>query len=424
MKKFLITSILTLLVASGSSLLAQDKPAEYLGLPGDNLNLYAVMDLFQKSETLEAFERALNDKDSRINNLDLNGDNYTDYITVNDHVEGDIHTIVLQDQLSRNEKQDIAVFTVERFHNGSVQIQLIGDEALYGRNYIIEPIYADNTNETPNPGYTGYNDNNRVVRTTYVEVAAWPMMRFIYQPHYTVWRSSWYWGYYPTYWHSWNPFYWDYYYGYYHNWYPEYYRHYRHWEHPRYTRYNEFYYSSIRSHSPEVNVRIKEGHYKSTYSHPEQRRDGEVLYTSLHSDRSSTSTGNNSASSSRRGSDSRSTEVTTPSRNNGSSVRRISNPNTSTSGRSESGVTRRSATNPSSGQNSNVSRRSTNSVTTKSVSTPASTPKGETVRSSVKPSTNVSTQSRRSVSNTKSAAPARTNNKTKDADKNDSSRRK
>ena len=49
-----------------------------LGLPGDNLNLYAVLDIFQKSKTLEEFERAINSKDRNINNLDLNNDNLID----------------------------------------------------------------------------------------------------------------------------------------------------------------------------------------------------------------------------------------------------------------------------------------------------------------------------------------------------------
>jgi hypothetical protein len=31
-------------------------------------------------------------------------------------------------------------------------VQIIGDEALYGRDYIVEPSY--NRTETPNPGYT------------------------------------------------------------------------------------------------------------------------------------------------------------------------------------------------------------------------------------------------------------------------------
>ena len=43
-----------------------------LGMPGDNLNFYAVLNVFQKSKTLEKFERAINGKDTNINNLDLN----------------------------------------------------------------------------------------------------------------------------------------------------------------------------------------------------------------------------------------------------------------------------------------------------------------------------------------------------------------
>ena len=95
------------------------------------------------------------------------------------------------------------MFTVQRFNNGQVQIQLIGDESLYGRNYIIEPNFDDgNGGMTQNPGYNGrnYTGNGRVIRTTTYEIAAWPLIRFIYLPSYHVWHSSWYWGYYPTYW--------------------------------------------------------------------------------------------------------------------------------------------------------------------------------------------------------------------------------
>jgi hypothetical protein len=89
---------------------AQDNPEEYLGLPGDNLNLYAVMDLFQKSETLEGFERDLNAENARINNLDLNGDNLVDYIMVSDYVDGNVHNIVLRVALNQNENQDVAAY--------------------------------------------------------------------------------------------------------------------------------------------------------------------------------------------------------------------------------------------------------------------------------------------------------------------------
>jgi hypothetical protein len=100
MKKLIITSILAALLTAGTALMAQDYPDEYIGLPGDNLNLYAVMNLFQESPTIEDFERNLNDVNSKINNLDLNGDNMVDYITVNDYIDGNVHNIVLRMSLS------------------------------------------------------------------------------------------------------------------------------------------------------------------------------------------------------------------------------------------------------------------------------------------------------------------------------------
>jgi len=184
MKTIRTISIITLFAAVTSLVAAQDYPDEYLGLPGDNLNLYAVMNLFQESETLEAFERSLNDQEYTINNLDLNGDSFVDYITVSDYVDDNVHTIVLRASLDRNEQQDIAVFVVEKLQNDAVQIQLIGDEALYGPNYIVEPIYA----ETPNPGYSG---NAIVSNSSNYAVATWPLISYIYHPRYRVWRSAW-----------------------------------------------------------------------------------------------------------------------------------------------------------------------------------------------------------------------------------------
>jgi hypothetical protein len=245
------------------------------------------MKLFQESETLESFEKNLNDENSRINNLDLNGDNYIDYIMVIDYVDGDVHSIVLRAALNKDETQDVAVFTVQRLRDGAVQVQLVGDEALYGKNYIIEPIYAEN-GETPNPGYIGNSGNNgnvAVVRTTTYEVAAWPVVRYIYLPAYVSWHSSWYWGYYPSYWNPWRPFYWHTYYGYHYNWHNHYYGHYRSWNYNRCNNYNNFYYNNIRSYSSRVNYRIKSGHYNKTYSRPDLRKDGEALYAKTNSER-------------------------------------------------------------------------------------------------------------------------------------------
>ena len=65
----------------------QPQPDQQLNMPGDNLNLYAVMKLFQESPTLEEFEKKLNDQSLKVNNLDLDGDNNIDYIKVVDNVD-------------------------------------------------------------------------------------------------------------------------------------------------------------------------------------------------------------------------------------------------------------------------------------------------------------------------------------------------
>ena len=283
MKKFFFTSVLAFLLIGANVLTAQNHPEEFLGLPGDNLNLFAVMNLFQESETLEAFEKSLNDPESMINNLDLNGDNFVDYIMVHDYVEGNVHNIVLRVALNRYEFQDVAVFTVERFRNGSVQVQLIGDEALYGPNYIIEPNYA----ERQNPGYRGNvvqqqaaaPKNVTVVRTTYYDVARWPVIVYVSRPSYRPWRSAWYWGYTPAYWTPWTPHYWHFYYGYHSRWTPHYATYYRTWHSPRSVTYQTVYYTRIRNYSPTVVVNVNKGTYKNTYSRPEKRSEGEVYYS-------------------------------------------------------------------------------------------------------------------------------------------------
>ncbi len=286
MKKYIFTLYL-ILAAVGISIRANGQTPDYLGLPGDNLNLFAVMKLFQESQTLEIFERDLNNEDMHINNLDLDQDGRIDYIRVVDNPDGNYHTIVLQDALSPRDIQDIAVFTVYRDRHGRVSIQLTGDEALYGRDYIVEPNYADlDYNETPNPGYTYYNGDAVVVRTSTVEVAAWPVIRFIFMPTYIAWHSPWYYNYYPSYWHPWRPYYWHYYYGYHYNWDPYYYGHYRVYHHHRDPYWHDNYYSQRRNYSHGVTTRIESGSYRRTYSNPEARKAGYDMYYKKHPEQS------------------------------------------------------------------------------------------------------------------------------------------
>ena len=282
MKALKIFSALVLLFTLSFTSKARASGDERLNLPGDNLNLYAVMDLFRESETLEGFERSLNAEESKINNLDLNGNNLIDYIRVIDYKDGDAHSIVLQVAINERENQDVAVFTVFKDKRGQTQVQLVGDEYLYGKNYIIEPNYADNGSysETPNPGYAGNNGQTVVVtRTTYVEVQSWPVVRYIYAPTYLGWNSPWYWGYYPSYWSPWRPYYWDYYYGYHSHWNDYYYGYYRHCNYYGYPYYADNYYHRHRAYSTTVRAYRDSGRYNTTYSRPDLRSEGSADYT-------------------------------------------------------------------------------------------------------------------------------------------------
>ena len=110
-----------------------------LGLPGDNLDLYAVMDLFQKSKTIEEFEKSLNLEKTGINNLDLDLDGKVDFIKVVTKQNGDDFTFVLQVAVTKTENQDVAVILVSKDENKKVTMQIVGDVDLYGKDFIVEP---------------------------------------------------------------------------------------------------------------------------------------------------------------------------------------------------------------------------------------------------------------------------------------------
>ena len=144
----------------------------------DNLDLRAVATVFGDAKDLEDFERRLNDPKTQISNLDLNNDNYVDYLRVIETVEGNVHLVVVQAVLEKDVFQDVATIEVDRDSNNRVQVQVVGDVYMYGTNYIYEPVYV----HTP------------VIYNTF-----WVGN---YRPYY----SSWYWGYYPSYYSYWNPF--------------------------------------------------------------------------------------------------------------------------------------------------------------------------------------------------------------------------
>ncbi|WP_348824986.1 hypothetical protein [Flavobacterium aestuarii] len=184
----------------GSSAFSQtNNDTGELGLPGDNLDLYAVLDLFQKSKTIEEFEKSLNDDKAKINNLDLNDDKKIDFIKVETKKDGDDFTFILRDPISKNETQDVAVILVSKDKNKKVSLQIVGDKDLYGKDYIVEPSPSGNAGVTANPAYTGSDPVtvNVPASTTTVVVEQAPIVQYVYSPAYVPYYPPYYYGYYP-----------------------------------------------------------------------------------------------------------------------------------------------------------------------------------------------------------------------------------
>jgi hypothetical protein len=178
-----------------------EKDSTLLGLPGDNLDLYAVLDLFQKSKTIEDFEKSLNEEKTGINNLDLNLDGKVDFIKVVTKKNGADFTFILQVDVSKTEKQDVAVILVSKDKNKKVTMQIIGDKDLYGENYIVEPKTTTTPAVTANPGYTG-TDPVKVstpATTTTVVIEQAPIVQYVYSPVYVPYVPPYYYGFYPPY---------------------------------------------------------------------------------------------------------------------------------------------------------------------------------------------------------------------------------
>ena len=202
MKKILGFFFLALMAISLNAADYKQAPPAATGMPGDNLNLYVVLNLFKQATSMEDFERMLNSNDYRANNLDLNNDGSVDYLRVTDYGTGNYHTIIIQDIISASEIQDVAIIDLQKENGNVAHVQIIGDESLYGKNYIIEPqmdnVATTNTTIVNN----NYYYNNQPTPVQYVNVWSWPSVNFIFGSVYRPWVSPWHWAYYPTWWNT------------------------------------------------------------------------------------------------------------------------------------------------------------------------------------------------------------------------------
>jgi uncharacterized membrane protein YgcG len=197
--RFLSLLVIVMSLFGATAFSQTDKDTGELGLPGDNLDLYAVLDLFQKSKTIEDFEKSLNDEKKKINNLDLNDDKKIDFIKVETKKDGDDFTFILRDPISKTETQDVAVILVSKDKNKKISLQIVGDKDLYGKDYIVEPSAKGTGGVTANPAYTGADPVtvNVPASTTTVVVEQAPIVQYVYSPAYVPYYPPYYYGYYP-----------------------------------------------------------------------------------------------------------------------------------------------------------------------------------------------------------------------------------
>jgi len=181
---YLSFSVIVLLVISSQISYSQDDITVIVPTTeaGENLDLVAVMELFRDSETVEDFEKALNDSTNEVNNLDLNEDGQVDYIRVVEQVDGDVHILILQVPLAENEYQDVATINIEKNDDNYI-IQAAGDPEIYGEDYYVEPEPEEEAQ----------------ANTTIVVV------NVMYGVGYSPWISPYRWGVYPVLWSPWSP---------------------------------------------------------------------------------------------------------------------------------------------------------------------------------------------------------------------------
>ncbi|MFK7774462.1 MAG: hypothetical protein AB8F94_20130 [Saprospiraceae bacterium] len=201
MKKLIFSWLLSILFLSATT---AQRGEERTGYDGDFFSLEGAIDLFKNSNTIADFERRLNEEDTYVNNLDLDRDGQIDFIRVEHIREGSFHAIVLQVPLNRYDVQDIAVIEIEKTGRRRAMLQIVGDEDIYGEEVIVEP-YEGNGYSRGRGGPNADYDFNR----GYVNVFWWSPVQHIFGRQYRVYRSPYYWSYYPNYWRPWRPCGWN-----------------------------------------------------------------------------------------------------------------------------------------------------------------------------------------------------------------------
>lgn len=174
------------------------------------LDLQAVAAAFAEAKSVKEFEMLLNSSRYMINNLDLNGDGYIDYLRVLETRKGYYHALLIQACIAPGLFQDVATLVAERRAN-LLYVEVIGDPYLYGYNYIVRPTFVKRP----------------------------PMWDMFGKPTYTTWNSPYYHGHWPNYYQRTKPMYLSHYQAYVHTYMTN--HHYCHvCDYPTHVFYNDY----------------------------------------------------------------------------------------------------------------------------------------------------------------------------------------
>ncbi len=144
------------------------------GPASEGLDLKAVGELVKTVKSAEEFEKELN-KDGGVNNLDLNNDNTTDFISVTEYGnQKDQFGFSLTTEPEKGEVQEVANIEIIKGEK-EAQVQVSGNEQIYGSGHHYSYSHSS-------PG-------------------TWLLMGYLLGNH-SFYRPSWGYGYYPSYYRS------------------------------------------------------------------------------------------------------------------------------------------------------------------------------------------------------------------------------
>jgi hypothetical protein len=123
-------------------------PEEWDYWAKDNFDLQRVGPLIERSRNTKEFESYLNQRDG-INNLDLNGDGYVDYLSVDEYPECNEYECgwSIYDAYGPDLRQEVAtvVFYRDEPRYSGARILITGNDILYGDNFYYETNWLDRT---------------------------------------------------------------------------------------------------------------------------------------------------------------------------------------------------------------------------------------------------------------------------------------